>query len=133
MRVRFAPAFVLALAGLLTVSCGGISSPSQNQQETFSGTLQVGGGARFPVNIANNGEFSVKITALSPTPTAFVGTLFALGSNCEGSPIQVNNFSTLNSPALVGAIFQKGAYCVAIFDVGALAVAQNFSLVVSHP
>ena len=132
MRARFAPASALALAGLLTMSCGGVTSPSQNQQETFSGTLQIGGAARFPVNVANTGEFSVKITALSPTATAFVGTLWAQGSNCELG-IQQNNFSTLNSPALVGAVLQKGAHCVAIFDVGALTVAQTFSLVVSHP
>ena len=133
MRVGFGPAFVLAVAGLLTISCGGISSPSQNQQDTFSGTLDVGGVRTFPVNVANNGEFSVKITALSPTATAIVGTAWAQGSNCEGIRLQVNNFSTLNSPALVGAIFQKGAYCVAVFDSVGLTVAQNFTIIVSHP
>jgi hypothetical protein len=132
MRVRFIPAIVLALAGLITISCGGVTSPSQNKQDTFSGTLEVGGSRRFPVDIGSTGEFSVKITVLSPTATAFVGTLWAQGSNCEIG-IQQNSFSTLNSPALVGAVLQKGAYCVAIFDVGALTVAQNFSLVVSHP
>ena len=122
------------LAGLLAIGCGGISSPSQNQQETFTGTLQVGGNVRFPVNVSNNGEFSVKITQLSPTVTAIVGTLWAQGSNCEGAQLQVNNFSTLNTPALVGAIYQKGAYCVAIYDsISSLTVAQTFTIVVSHP
>ena len=129
MSKRFVAALSFAVS---CVACGGISSPSQNQQETFSGTLQVGSSARFPVNVGNNGEFSVKITQLSPTPTAIVGTVWAQGSNCE-VPLQQNSFSTLNTPALVGAIFQKGAYCVAIFDIGALTVAQNFSIVVSHP
>ena len=115
-----------------SVGCGGISSPSQNQQETFNGTLDVGGFKVFPVNIGNTGEFSVKITALSPTVTAVVGTRWGQGSNCE-FPLQQNNLSTLNSSALVGAIFQKGAYCVAIFDSIGLTVAQNFTLVVSHP
>ncbi|OLC50349.1 MAG: hypothetical protein AUH43_05275 [Acidobacteria bacterium 13_1_40CM_65_14] len=132
MRVGFAPAFVLAVAGLLTISCGGVTSPSQNQQETFSGTLEIGGARAFPVTISNTGEFSVKITALAPTATAFVGTRWGQGSNCELA-LQQNNFSTLNSPALVGAVFQKGNYCVAIFDVGVLTVAQTFTLVVSHP
>jgi hypothetical protein len=132
MRARFIPAFVLAVAGCLTISCGGVTSPSQNQQEPFSGTLEVGGIRRFPVTVNNTGEFSVKITALSPTVTAFVGTVWAQGGNCEIA-LQQNSFSTLNSPALVGAILQKGQYCVAIFDVGALTVAQNFTLVVSHP
>jgi len=132
MRVRFIPALVLALAGCLAINCGGVTSPSQNQQETFSGTLQVGGFVVFPVNLANTGEFSVKITALSPTATAIVGTRWGQGGNCEFA-LQQNNFSTLNSPALVGAVVQKGAYCVALFDVGLITVNQNFSVVVSHP
>ena len=125
-------AVALAVAGLLTISCGGISSPSQNTVDTFNGTLQVGSGAQFPVNVGNTGEFSVKITALSPTPTAFVGTRWFLGGNCDFLQ-QQNNFSQLNTPALVGAILQKGTYCVQIFDVGALTVPQTFTLTVSHP
>jgi hypothetical protein len=130
MPVRFA-AVALLLAGLLGIGCGGISSPSKNQQETFSGTLEVGGIVRRTVNVSNGGEFSVKITALSPTATAVVGVAWAQGGNCEFTLQQ--NLATLNTPALVGAIFQKGAYCVAIYDVGGLTVAQNFTLVVSHP
>ena len=128
--MRFA-AVALLLAGLLGIGCGGISSPSKNQQETFSGTLEVGGIVRRTVNVSNGGEFSVKITALSPTATAVVGVAWAQGGNCEFTLQQ--NLATLNTPALVGAIFQKGAYCVAIYDVGGLTVAQNFTLVVSHP
>jgi len=130
MLMRFA-AVALLLAGLLGIGCGGISSPSKNQQETFSGTLEVGGIVRRTVNVSNGGEFSVKITALSPTATAVVGVAWAQGGNCEFTLQQ--NLATLNTPALVGAIFQKGAYCVAIYDVGGLTVAQNFTLVVSHP
>jgi len=132
MRARIIPAFVLVAAGYLSISCGGTTSPSDNQQEPFSGTLAVGGVARHPVTVNNTGEFSIKITALSPTVTAFVGTVWGQGANCE-LPLQQNNFSTLNTPALVGAVLQKGQYCVAIYDVGALTVAQNYTLVVSHP
>ena len=132
MRARIIPAFVLAVAGCLSISCGGVTSPSQNQQESFSGTLAVGGLARFPVNVNNTGEFSVKITALSPTVTAFVGIVWAQGGNCDLA-IQQNNFSTLNSPALVGAVLQKGQYCVAVYDSGGITVAQTYTVVVSHP
>jgi len=131
MRARIIPVLVLAAAGYLSISCGGTTSPSDNKQEPFSGTLAVGGSARFPVTVNNTGEFSVKITALSPTVTAFVGALWAQGANCE-FPLQQNT-ATLNAPALVGAVTQKGQYCVGIFDVGGITVAQNFTLVVSHP
>jgi hypothetical protein len=132
MRPRIIPALVLAAAGYLSISCGGTTSPSENKQEPFSGTLAVGGLVRFPVSVNNTGEFSVKITALSPTVTAFVGTVWAQGGNCDIA-LQQNQVSTLNSPALVGAILQKGQYCVAVYDSGGITVAQNFTIVVSHP
>jgi hypothetical protein len=132
MHVRLIPALALAAAGILSLSCGGVTSPSQNKTPTFSGTLAVGGYNSHQFNVDNNGEFSVKITALSPATTTFVGTRWGQGSNCEFA-LQQNNFSTLNQPALVGAVFQKGAYCVAIFDVGALTAPQTYTLTVSHP
>jgi hypothetical protein len=124
-------ALLILAAALGSPGCGGTTSPSQNQQETFTGTLAVGGSATRPVNIGNNGEYSVKITALSPTPTATVGMGWYQGGNCE--LLIQQNYAQLNQPALAGGIFQKGTYCVAIFDVGTLTVAQNFTIVVSHP
>ena len=122
---------MLAVFVCLSISCGSVTSPSDNKQEPFSGTLQVGGSVGFPVTVNNTGEFSVKITAMSPTVTAVVGALWGQGPNCE-VPLQQNT-ATLNSPALVGAILQKGQYCVALFDIGGISVAQTFTLVVSHP
>ena len=129
MSKRFLAAVSLAI--VTSVACGGISSPSQNQQTQFSGVLQVGGSAHFQVDVANGGEYSVRITQLSPTVTATVGVGWYQGGNCD-IPLQ-QTYATLNTAALVGAIYQKGAYCVAIFDVGTIAVPQNFTLVVSHP
>jgi hypothetical protein len=131
MRVRFAAA-VLAMAGLLSVSCGGIIDPSKNTVEPFSGTLAPLGGTVFHIQIGNTGEFSVKITAMSPTPTSIVGAQWAFGANCE-QVLQQNGFATLNTPALGGVIQQKGSYCLTIYDVGALSVAQTFTVTVSHP
>ena len=130
MKVRFAAA--LAVAGLITVSCGGVVDPSKNVTETFSGTLDPQGSKSFTMSVNNGGEFSVKITALAPTATAFVGTAWAFGADC-GVLVQSNSFSTLNQPALAGAVLQKGTYCVAIFDNGTLTSSQNFTLTVSHP
>ena len=132
MRVRFAAA-VLAMTGLLAASCGGVIDPSKNTVETFSGTLTpLGPGAAQKVNIGNNGEFSVKITALTPTPTAIVGLEWDFGANCEVA-VQRNNFATLNQPALSGLIQQKGTYCVVVFESVALAAPLNFTVTISHP
>src|SRR5437773_4102661 len=59
MSKRFLAAVSLAI--VTSVACGGISSPSQNQQTPFSGVLQVGGSAHFQVDVANGGEYSVRI------------------------------------------------------------------------
>ena len=132
MHVRSVVLLLLA-AAFVSPACGGVTSPSQNKQDTFSGVVQVGGITQFPnINIGSTGEFSIKITALSPNATTVVGMVWALGGNCEQA-LQQNNFATLNTPALVGSVFQKGAYCVAVYDVGAFTVAQNISIVVSHP
>jgi len=130
MKVRFAAA--LAVAGLITVSCGGVVDPSKNVTETFSGTLDPQSSKSFTMSVNNGGEFSVKITALAPSATAVVGTAWAFGANCDVL-VQSNNFSTLNQPALSGAVLQKGTYCVAIYDIGTLTASQNFTLSVSHP
>ena len=129
MKARFGAA--LALAGLITVSCGGVVDPSENRTETFSGVLDQGGAKTFTMSVNNGGEFSVKITALQPTPTAVVGLLWLFGSNCD--QLVQQNFGTLNQPSLAGAVLQKGTYCVQIYDIGTLTASQTFTLTVSHP
>jgi hypothetical protein len=132
MRAWSAAALLL-IAPLLAAGCGGGPvDPSKNVTETFPGTLQPQGGQRFTMSINNTGEFSVKITALSPNPTSVVGTEFDFGANCEAL-VQRNNFSTLNTVVLNGPILQKGPYCVVIYDIGVLTTAQNFTITVSHP
>jgi hypothetical protein len=125
-------AAALTIAGLFTIGCGGVTDPSKNQVKTFSGVLQPGG-PRFwqTITINNSGEYSVKITALSPTPTAVLGVGWYQGGNCEFWVFE--NYATLNTTALSGPIYQKGTYCVSVFDIGGLTVAQNFTITVSHP
>jgi hypothetical protein len=131
MYKRRVALLTLAVAAVVSFACGGVTSPSENKQETFSGTLQLNGNAFFQVNAANGGEFSVKITALSPTATATVGVGWYQGANCE--LVVQQGYGQLNTPALAGAVLQKGPYCVGVFDVGFITVAQNFTVVVSHP
>src|SRR5258707_21046 len=59
MRFRVPAALLLALAGAISISCGGITDPSQNQNESFSGTVAPAG-------------FSVqKFSALVPEDDSF--------------------------------------------------------------
>lgn len=133
--MRVPAAAVLAVAGLVTLSCGGITDPSKNTVDPFSGTLAVGGEARHPFSASKTGELSVKITALAPASNTFVGLIWAQAANdgsCTNAFLQQNNFAQLNVPALSGAII-SGKYCIIVYDVGAFTVAQTYTISVSHP
>jgi hypothetical protein len=122
----------LILAGFVTVSCGGVTDPSKNIVDPFPGTVSPGGSWLQRVTVNNGGEYSVKITALSPTPTAVLLVGWFQGANCE-IPFDARP-AALNQLALSGVIYQKGPYCVGVSDsYGILTVAQNFTVTVSHP
>ena len=51
MRIRFIAAAAFVFAVLASISCGGITDPSKNTTETFTGTVPPGG--RGTVHIAD--------------------------------------------------------------------------------
>jgi hypothetical protein len=130
MHVKYGAA--VALAALLTIGCGGVTDPSKNVQDTFTGTLAPNTAIPFKINVSNGGEFSVKITQLAPNATAIIGTEWDFGDNCD-LLVQRNQFTTLNTPALAGAVLQKGTYCAVVYDSIGLTQSQTFTMVVSHP
>lgn len=137
MRPRFAA--VMAAAAMLTVSCSGIVDPSKNVTDTFTGTVAVQGTSipGHPFSTDKTGEYTIKVTSLTPSSTVFFGVLLASAlsdGSCVGNlpPIQLNSFATVNTPALTGAIY-PGKYCVFIYDIGTFTVSQNYTLTVSHP
>jgi len=119
-------------------ACGGITDPSKNVTETFTGTLTPGGtSSAKPFNVTSTGEFTIKLTALSPVSgTAVIGIdLYQDPSNgnCQSLALyQRNSFATLNVQALAGQIFANH-YCVVVYDVGALTTATNYTITVAHP
>jgi hypothetical protein len=135
MGSRFRAALVLAVAGALSVSCGGIVDPSQNKVDTFSGTIALqGNGVPHPFSSSKTGEISVKITALSPSSGTLVGLVWAQASGpgaCDGQPIQ-NTLAQLNIPAISNQIL-KGNYCIQLYDAGYFSTAQTYTVTVSHP
>ena len=136
-RELLAGAAALAAAGLLTISCGGIQDPSNNQTETFTGTVATRGGASTPMlfNVSSTGEFTVKVTSFTPSFSGTFATYYGQGdgTNCL-SLIQSNSFSTVNAPVLQGQIF-KGLYCVVVSDqFGSFpTTGETFTMTISHP
>jgi hypothetical protein len=136
MRARFAAA--VAVASLITMSCGGIVDPSQNQVQTFSGTIAPGGGgqAAHAFTAANGGELTVKITALSPITQTYIGvawTQAASDGSCNGAVLFSTNFAQLNVPAISGANIVSGKYCIVVYDIGVFTVPETYTVSVSHP
>ena len=136
MRARFAAAFSLALAGALTIACGGIVSPSQNTVETFSGTIPPGGA--HPFSASKTGEIQVKLTALAPVSSTFVGLVWAqAGSDggCTSSNFGGVIFQTvaqLNVQAISTQIL-SGRYCLIVSEYIALTAPETYTVTVSHP
>ena len=139
--MRSVLAAALAAAAVFTLACGGIVDPSKNVTDTFTGTIPVQGtskGAAFSTD--KQGEYSVKVTEMTPSSTLFFGTVLAQGlsdGSCETSGlslpiIQQNSFGTVGTSVLNSAIY-PGHYCVFLFDIGTFTVAQNYTLTVSHP
>jgi len=136
MSIRGAVVVALGLAALCTVGCKGITTPSDNQNETFSGTLQPqseGKGHAF--SVGKTGEFTAKLTAWGPNSNILAGMAWVVddgSGSCTGGILQRNFFVPLNSQALGGQIV-SGKYCIVVFDPGTLTAAQTYTITVSHP
>jgi len=132
--MRVPAAALLAVAGLVAASCGGITDPSKNQVETFPGTLPVGGLTQHPFTASKTGEISVKITALAPSSNALLGLSWVQATNdgtCTQNTYQ-QTFAQLNFPAIAGPIV-SGRYCIIVYDAIGFTAPQTYTISVSHP
>jgi hypothetical protein len=141
MGPRTAAAFALVLVSVVVAGCGGIVDPSQNQVETFSGTIPVGGQSPTPHGFSSSktGEISVKVTALTPSSSnTFVGVLWTGRDGngaCAGQLGAVfgqNNFAQVGLPAISTQIL-SGGYCLVLYDVGSFTTTETYTVTVSHP
>jgi hypothetical protein len=139
MRFRFVAALAVAAVPMLAAACGGIVDPSQNQVETFTGQIAIGGRAVHGFQASKTGELSVKITALQPSNSnTFVGIIWtgrASDGTCNGqlgALFGQNNFAQLNVPAISTQVLQ-GGYCITLFDVGTFTATTSYTVTVSHP
>jgi len=132
MRFRFTAA--IAVAALLSFACGGVTDPSKNTIEQFSGTVPVAGVSQVKTfNVSNTGEITMILTSLTPFTNVALGVIFAQASStgCDVL-LQQNPFAFLNSTAISTSII-KGSYCVYLYDANGLTAPENFTLSISHP
>ena len=141
MHKAFAAA-LLAFGVLVTIGCKGPTDPSDNQTQTFTGTVQPQSLDIKIFQVSNLGEIAIKLTALTPG-NVLIGVAYGQspdGVNCQ--PIQSNpvvSNANVGKSVFQNAIYIKGAYCVLVFDpVGVSTttpwpVAQTYGLEVKHP
>src|SRR5262245_12190245 len=132
MLIRIAA--VVCLAAMVS-TCGGVSSPSQNQVQTPSGTVSSGGaGPVHTFTVSKVGEFFVTITALAPDQNIFLGVIYGQPVTGGCGQFQVNPQAHLNAQALGGQI-EKGTYCVQVVDVGFVSptTPTTYTLRLSYP
>lgn len=139
MMKRLAAALLVVL---VAASCGGGPvDPSQNQAQTFAGTVQPANVDIQLFTVSNLGEISVTVNSFTPG-NVVLGVAYGQPSGINCLPIQQNAVSNTNvgRTALTGQIFIKGEYCLAVFDPSGIllniapwSVAQNYNVTVSHP
>src|SRR3954467_1507031 len=135
MPFRLSAALMLALAGALSISCGGIVDPSQNTVEPFTDTVQPGSARAHWFSTSKTGEILVKMVSLTPASQPVIGVQWVQGGNdktCNGGLLQVNQFVTANSTAISGQIV-SGAYCIIVYDSVGITQPANYSITISHP
>src|SRR3954453_1519408 len=116
MPFRVSAACVLALAGALTISCGGIVDPSQNQVEPFAGTVQPGSARAHTFSSSKSGEIAVKVVSLTPASQPVIGLQWVRGdgSSFNGGLREVNQFAAAGVTAIPGQIV-SGSYCIIVY------------------
>lgn len=133
MRFRVPAAFLLALAGAISISCGGITDPSQNTNEPFSGTVAPGGFSVQKFSASKTGEITVKMGTITPAavPALSLQWLGAGDGSCNGGLFGAT-IATSNTTAISNQIV-SGNYCLVLSEYVAQTVTASYSLTVSHP
>ena len=135
--MRASAVVALAVAGLISINCGGITDPSKNTVDTFSGTLTVGGPpGTHPFSASKTGEIAVKVTALSPISNTYVGLIWLQtqsDGNCLGNTVTLQQtLGQVNLTAISNAI-PSGRYCLVVYDAVGFTAPENYTVTVSHP
>ena len=135
---QFAAVIVIVTSSL---ACGG-TPPTQPDQtpapvfepktETYSGSLNSGGGAAFHFAVTNPGNIIATITRLAPVSTLTMGLSLGFWEDATSVCSEaLKNSVTLNVP-VAGSPSGPDEYCVGIFDVGNIQAPTEFTLVVTH-
>ena len=138
MRVFIGAAAVAA--ALVSTSCGSsVTDPSKNVTDTFNGTITpaklngTGVGQFHSFNVSSGGEYTVKVTAMTPSFNSNFGVYMYQGA-CGGNVFNYSLVALVGVQAFTGPIYQSGQYCVQVADYyNQMTAVENYTLTVNHP
>src|SRR5262245_15293079 len=106
-------AAIIAAAAAASASCGSVTDPSKNNTETFTGTItpvKLGGSGSSQLhtfNISSGGEYTIKVTAMTPSFNSAFAVTLATGSGC-GVLVNQTLTALIGVQALTGPVYQTG-------------------------
>jgi len=132
-------AAVAVAACCLVSGCGGITDPSQNGSDTFTGVINSGDTSFhfFAFTSSKTGEISAKFTSLTPISNVTMGIVLAQAASdgsCTSSlgivtPLQG---AQLNLSTFLGQLPGQ-RYCLGVSLLQVLTQAESFTVTVSRP
>jgi pimeloyl-ACP methyl ester carboxylesterase len=110
------------------------TTPATLFTETFEGTVTVNGAITHPFVAQKAGTATARLSALDPDPAATVGVSLGTwnGAVCD---IKLANDATTVSDSIANVTATAttaGNFCVRIYDVGRLAAAASYQVIVTH-
>ena len=135
---RFTAVALLVMVSSFACGGDGGGTPTEpapvfeQKTESYSGSLNVSGGAAHHFTVANPGNIVARITQLAPVSTLTMGLSLGFWDDTTSLCSQdINNAVTLNT-AVTGSPAGPDEYCVGIFDVGNLQSPVEYTIVVTH-
>ncbi len=133
---RLAAATVMVLSSL---ACGGTAATPtepapvyEQKTETYTGTLNTGGGAAFNFAVTNPGNIVAKITELAPVSTLTMGLSLGFWDATTSLCSQDISASVSLNTTVSGSPPGPAQYCVGIYDVGNVQVPTTFTIILTH-
>ena len=131
-KARLLAAVVVAAS---LAACSGVSSPSSQTQDTFTGTVDPIGQSSNNFSVGKTSEMSITLVSLTPRPVlGFIG--LAIGQPVTGGCSPYGAYVV--AQAAIGQTYAlgqvaKGSYCVLVIDGnGILTSTATYSVRVVH-
>jgi hypothetical protein len=144
------PALASVVGAVLFAGCGNNASTSTTTpssttttptaadatiNETFNGTLPVGGSNFYSFNVGVYGTVNLTLTSVGGTgvpSTLWLGLGIGQpsGTTC---PTTTSIDTQAGTAVQVTGTYQPGVYCADVWDIGNLAAPATFSVAIAHP